>query len=1501
MRMTSLTGIAIFRLPATARAAALLAGSLLVLGSFPVSANIIQVAESATGPGGDQCSLIDAIKAANDNKKTGACPAGDDKTNGGDLILLAAGTYKLSTPDNDWYGPNGLPPITSNITIVGSPQGTIIMRDSSQGGSAFRIFYIGGGESLAGYNPATDSDGNPVFTTLPGPGNLSLKNLSLLNGLAQGGDGGKSDSGNGGGGLGAGGAIYNQGTLTLNGVTLNGNQAIGGNGGGKSTSSSSSGNPGGGGGMGGKGDSFGNGGGFSTNGAWPASSSGAGTFGNGGDSKTAGGVGGGGGAGKHGGFGGGGGGAGTGGFGGGAGTSGAAGFGGGGGFFPFDGGGAGMGGALFNDAGTVTILNSTLTANNAQGGSGGAEGFASGSGYGGAIFNLNGTLSVRYSTLAGNTVTFNQVLLNLGNSGALGGAIYSLYLANPGSPAANASSSAHLTINSSILYGSNQVTLSSSGNTATDAVDCIRIGSNFSGSHNNIGASSASCLAGAQTSFPLLLKLGNYGGPTQTMQLLGGLALGGGDTGNAPSLDQRGYLRDPAPDDGAFEFSFTHIAPPAITGLQDATVYAATGAASYPFNVSGSTLAPAGLTVSVNSSDTSLLPANDITLSSGCGIGTSQAACTLNITPPSDKIGNVTITVIATDNYGQSGYASFVLSIIPPPPVASDVSLSTASNQDASSIMKATSAFISQLSYSIVSQPANGSVKLSSAGSSSFTYTAKDGFTGKDSFTFKANDGTSDSNVATVTITVTAPPAVPGTPTVSDLSLTAYENTPLDGTLEAGGASGQPLSFAIVKNPGHGTVKINDVSMGTFTYTPASGYTGTDSFTYSAENTLLNVTSGEATVNLTISAKNAAGDTAPLVSKLTLTTYENVPVKSSLSVSAAAGHAISYANTQPQHGTVQLDSASGNFTYTPATGYTGSDSFTYTATDTTTSLTSVAADVALSVNAIPVSGAAVPIASAASFTTYSGVTVNAVLIASDAAGNALNYVLVKAPTYGTVTIVATTGTFAYTPLPGHTGSDSFTYMATDSVTGVASKAATVSLSIQALPPPAPIAPTANNLVLATYEGVPVSGILTASVSSGDLLNYAISNQPSHGTVAVTAASGAFTYTPAAGYTGTDGFSFTAMDATTGLISAAAGVTLTVNTTPPAPPLPVVSNLSFVTYTGIPVSGTLPATDPSGNPLAYAVTQPAQGSVTVTAATGAFTYTPVAGYSGNDSFTFTATDIVTSTVSAIATVTLTVTAMPASPSTVPPQSNNAAITLFTNNSYTGSLTAADAAGNPLSYAITIQPGHGTVSITSATGAYTYTPAAGYAGNDSFAFTATDNVTKLVSAAATVTLTVATAPPPAAAPLVNDASLTLFKNQSVAGMLSAVAAAGDSISYSVIQPAHGTLVLDTAIGAFTYTPASDYVGKDQFNFTAIDTNTNTASVSATVSLTINATIQSGISPVANAGTLSLYAGQPINGALSAVDAAGNPLSYAIAVAPVHGTVTVTATSGAFTYTP
>jgi hypothetical protein len=124
-------------------------------------------------------------------------------TAGGSNTIMLSGTFDLTAPADFWYGPEGLPAISSTLTIEGDPTaGATIERSGS---TPFRLLYVSGGAS-----------GPPA-------GNLTLEDLTLTGGEAQGGS-----SENGGGGAGMGGAIFNQGTLLLEGVTVNGNTATGG-------------------------------------------------------------------------------------------------------------------------------------------------------------------------------------------------------------------------------------------------------------------------------------------------------------------------------------------------------------------------------------------------------------------------------------------------------------------------------------------------------------------------------------------------------------------------------------------------------------------------------------------------------------------------------------------------------------------------------------------------------------------------------------------------------------------------------------------------------------------------------------------------------------------------------------------------------------------------------------------------------------------------------------------------------------------------------------------------------------------------------------------------------------------------------------------------------------------------------------------------------------------------------------------------------------------------
>jgi len=137
------------------------------------------------------------------------------------------------------------------------------------------------------------------------------------------------------------------------------------------------------------------------------------------------------------------------------------------------------------------------------------------------------------------------------------------------------------------------------------------------------------------------------------------------------------------------------------------------------------------------------------------------------------------------------------------------------------------------LTASVVNQPANGSLTLNANGS--FTYTPNAGFSGVDTFTYRAADAGSFSAAATVSITVVAP--VVHAPTAAADSYSTQKDTAL--TIAAAGvlandsdSQGHALTAAVAAQPAHGSVTLN--ADGSFTYVPAAGYAGSDSFTYTA-------------------------------------------------------------------------------------------------------------------------------------------------------------------------------------------------------------------------------------------------------------------------------------------------------------------------------------------------------------------------------------------------------------------------------------------------------------------------------------------------------------------------------------------------------------------------------------------------------------------------------------------------------------------------------------------
>jgi hypothetical protein len=113
------------------------------------------------------------------------------------------------------------------------------------------------------------------------------------------------------------------------------------------------------------------------------------------------------------------------------------------------------------------------------------------------------------------------------------------------------------------------------------------------------------------------------------------------------------------------------------------------------------------------------------------------------------------------------------------------------------------------------------------------TYTPNTGYSGPDTFTYKAIDGQKvNSTIATVSITVNAPPPLP--PTADNKMIQTNKETPIGITLTGTDPiQGDVLKFSVVGSPTHGTVAPGTVSSNVF-YTPNTGFIGTDTFTYKA-------------------------------------------------------------------------------------------------------------------------------------------------------------------------------------------------------------------------------------------------------------------------------------------------------------------------------------------------------------------------------------------------------------------------------------------------------------------------------------------------------------------------------------------------------------------------------------------------------------------------------------------------------------------------------------------
>ena len=242
---------------------------------------------------------------------------------------------------------------------------------------------------------------------------------------------------------------------------------------------------------------------------------------------------------------------------------------------------------------------------------------------------------------------------------------------------------------------------------------------------------------------------------------------------------------------------------------------------------------------------------------------------------------------------------------------------------------------------------------------------------------------------------------------------------------------GTTLTASLMAGPLYGMLTLN--ADGSFTYTPAAGYVGPDSFTYKVNDG--QAYSNVATVSITVTQVTRA-----------------------VTFVAGAGGTLTGTTSQ----TVNLYGSTAPVTAEPNPGYhfvnwTGAGGFSSTSNPLTVS--NVTADLTITANFVN----SPPTANPQSVTVSQNGSVGITLSGTDPESSPLTYAIVASPAHGNLTGTAPNVTYA--PTAGYVDGDSFTFTVSDGTN--TSPPATVSITVNALTPPAGVVVSVTGVGQAT--------------------------------------------------------------------------------------------------------------------------------------------------------------------------------------------------------------------------------------------------------------------------------------------------------------------------------------------------------------------------------------------------------------------------------------------------
>ena len=578
---------------------------------------------------------------------------------------------------------------------------------------------------------------------------------------------------------------------------------------------------------------------------------------------------------------------------------------------------------------------------------------------------------------------------------------------------------------------------------------------------------------------------------------------------------------------------------------------------------------------------------------------------TITFTPNANFEGNASFEYVVSDGFlTDVGLVTVNVTPVNDAPVADPQSVTTAEDESISIVLGGFDVDDTVLSFVVLDPPTKG-ILFGTA--PNLTYTPNNDANGPDSFTFKINDGELDSNIATISISITP---VNDPPTASTQSISVDEDTSISITLSGTDDDLDALSFTISNPPNNGVLSGVAPSL---TYVPNPNYNGPDSFEFVSNDGQEN--SASALISITVNPINDQ----PMAMADQADTQEDtsVIIKVLSNDQDIDGDELSVVaiTSLPTRGTALIN-GDNTITYVPQDNHNGLDSFVYKISDGHGGENTAT----VSVDIGATNDGPVAIDDPISVSEDGSITINVVSNDVDVDNDALVISATTVPSSGTITNNGD-GTISYSPNPNYHGTDTFQYTISD---GHEFDDAVVSITIN----PVNDAPISYNDGFGVNEDgtlvISAPGILANDVDvDSALLSAVMVSSTTSGDLTLDS-DGSFVYSPNPNYHGTDSFTYVTNDGQTNSIPATVAITIN-----PVNDAPVAVDDVTTTQEDIPLeilALSLVGNDQDMDLDALTITStqsPINGLVAMDGNT--ITFTPTANFEGNASFEYVLSD------------------------------------------------------------------------------------------------------------------------------------------------------------------------------------------------------------------------------------------------------------------------------------